>query len=64
MLLCHCFSALLYIMPLGRSEKIGEFQLSVTYQPKVCVDVNVISINMNIIQNSTVALVQLVWALI
>jgi len=31
-------------MPLGRSGKVGEFQLSVTYQPKVYVDVNVLGV--------------------
>ena len=51
-------------MPLGRSGKVGEFQLSVTYQPKVYVDVNVLGVNMNMIQKSTVALMKLVRGLI
>jgi len=51
-------------MPLGRSGKVGKFQLSVTYQPKIYVDVNALGVNLNMIQKSTVALMKLVWGLI
>jgi len=55
---------LLFSFALGRSAKVGEFQLGVTYQPKVYVDVNVLGVDMNMIQKSTVALMKLVWGLI